>query len=165
MLDKDEIARDAGIENLEQLPRDVSPREYFRGVRDGRSVILMVYPDTTEKNLSELQAFVRIGGWLRRIGLNAPEIFTVDDARGFAVIEDFGSVSFGRSLREGGRQEALYALACDVLKALKDAKTIVKGLPLYWNSRIHQNRSQIIEFYAPLKLKKQNKNNLLDDYI
>ena len=159
------IARDAGIENLERLPRDVSPREYFRGTQNGRPVVLMFYPEVTEKNRAELQAFIRIGEWLRRTGLYAPEIYMADEQKCFALLEDLGRVTFGAALREGGSPRALYPAACDDLIALKNATTIVKGLPLYWDSRIHENRRQILDYYLPVKTKRSSDNNVLNAYL
>lgn len=159
------IARNTGVSDIQRLPRDASPREYFRGNLDGRSVIVMQYPEMNEKNRHEMLAFSRIGGWIGRIGLCAPEVLNEDTRDGYALLEDFGQVSFGRSLREGGDRNALYALGCDVLKTLGEASTIVKGLPLYWDSKIHENRRQILDYYAPVYLKKSNNNNILQSYL
>ena len=55
------------------LTADFSPRKYFRWHHEKTSLILMDSPD-----LDSLNAFVSVDRYLRSIGLNAPEIYEID---------------------------------------------------------------------------------------
>lgn len=62
-----------------------------------------------------IEAFVGIGGWLRSLGLSAPEIIAAEPAAGLAVIEDLGDGLYARLLEAGEPEGPLYAAAADVL--------------------------------------------------
>jgi N-acetylmuramate 1-kinase len=125
---------------------------------------VMVYPDVTEKNLAELKTFIRLAEWLRGAGLKAPQLYDVNEGKGYAVLEDLGQVSFGKAMREGGYRGEFYTLACDVLRQMKNSG-IPAGLPPYSGSRIDENRRQIVDYYIPLVTKKSNKNNILNGFL
>lgn len=167
MIDIDAIARETGCNKIEPLARDVSPREYFSAHKNGENCVLMVYHEANKASRDELAEFVRIDRWLSQNGINVPDILQVNEKKCYAVLEDLGRVSFGRALHEGVDgfyQDRLYTLGCDVLKHLAKAKPI-ENLPLYKGSRIHANRRQIIDYYAPLKLGKMPKDGLAQNYI
>lgn len=167
MIDLESLAAEVGADALEQLARDVSPREYFRGQKGGREFVLMLYPDVSDRNIHEMQEFIRIGAWLAAQGLKAPALYEAHEDKGYALFEDLGGVSFGRAVQEGVNgfdQDRLYLLACDVLKVLKNAKA-PQGLPLYRDSRIHENRRQLVDYYMPLKRGKLCSPEVLAGYL
>ncbi len=132
--------------NLEPLARDVSPREYFRG--DG--FILMTYPDATPEHRAELLEFIRIGEWLSDNGIKTPDLYDLDKENCKATFEDLGKVSFGKYLQENpSSREELYILATDILKKLSTIGA-PDNLPLYKDSKIHENRRQLIDYYSPV---------------
>lgn len=142
------LAAEIGCESLTPLPRDASPREYYRGTRNGEALILMRYPSPDEKSRAELKQFLRIASWLMENGIRAPLVFDSDQAKGTALLEDLGTVSFGKALREGYNRTELYTLAADVLRRLREAKA-PGFLPPFRESRIRQNIRQIADYYIP----------------
>ncbi len=134
------------INGLEALPRDVSPREYYRG----RDFILMSYPEINKDHITELLEFIRIGKWLSDNGIKTPELYGLDKCNCIAKFEDLGKISFGKALQENpDKQTYLYELATDVLKKLSIAPP-PDNLPLYKDSKIHENRRQLVDYYFPI---------------
>ena len=141
------LARQIGVESLEAMPRDVSPREYFRGIKGGRRFVVMRYPHIDADSRAEMLEFIRIGQWLSGQGLKVPELYDCNEEQCYALFEDLGSVSFGQRLKSDPQeQEELYALATDVLKVLGKAG-VPDALPDYRQSRIHENRRQLVDYY------------------
>ncbi len=146
-IDINALKSEIGVENLTPLPRDVSPREYFRGVKNGRKFVLMLYPKANTENRSELLNFIKIGKWLTDNNVKSPELIELHEEKCFALFEDLGENSFGAALKSGAdTPQNLYAAATDVLCTLRDAKPM--SLPPYNQSRIHENRRQLIDYYV-----------------
>lgn len=131
----------------ESIVQDGSSRRYDRVKKSGQTAILMDCSGG-ETPGHRVQDFLRIGAWLRDIGLNAPEIYEADEAAGFVLMEDFGDVSFRKALGAGHDAAELYALAADVLKHLATQKDLPE-LPKYYESHVHKNHRYVIEYYAP----------------
>ncbi|MGH1403420.1 MAG: aminoglycoside phosphotransferase family protein [Alphaproteobacteria bacterium] len=148
-----DLADKVGVATLDALPRDVSPREYFRGVKDGRNFIVMFYPNPDNKSREELRRFIGVGRCLSQAGIKTPEIYDLDEQSCYAVIEDLGTVSFGKALKTGIEgQGALYECATDVLKKLIPVRDDTSGgLLLYEESKIYENRRQLIDYYVAFK--------------
>lgn len=166
MVDKDSLAREIGVDVLKPLPRDVSPREYFRGRKDDRDFILMLYPDASAPHREEMLCFIRLGAWLDQQGVKAPTLYEKDEQQCYALFEDLGAQSFGACLRDCsvGRAE-LYILATDVLKTLGQSGNLPDGLPLYKDSRTHENRRQIVDYYMTLLRKEHTSEQTLQSYL
>lgn len=166
MVDKTFLARKIGVETLHPLPRDVSPREYFRGRKGDRDFILMLYPDASAPHREEMQGFIRLGAWLGQQGIKTPALYEKDEQQCYALFEDLGAQSFGARLRDGSvNQEVLYTLATDVLITLGHAEHLPDGLPLYKDSRIHENRRQIVDYYMTLLHKERPDNQTVQSYL
>jgi len=82
-------------------------------------------------------AFVRIAGFLQRIGLNAPRIVQADPTRGFLLLTDLGSRQYLDELRERPeRADELYGDALAALQTLKErGRPFQAELPPY-NARL-----------------------------
>jgi hypothetical protein len=81
------------------------------------SLIAMDAPPDRE----DCAPFVRIAGYLERMGLNAPRIVQADPARGFLLLTDLGSRQYLDELREQpGRAEQLYGDALLALQKLQE---------------------------------------------
>lgn len=130
----------AGFSDCGRTPMtgDASTRQYERLTRpSGQSFVLMDQPPSAESEpappdasddvrrakgynaltrlaAGRIEAFVAVAGWLRSLGLSAPEIIAYDAALGFAVIEDLGEDLYARLLLEGAPAEPLYSAAVDV---------------------------------------------------
>ncbi len=99
------------------LAGDASNRRYDRLVhQDGRHAVLMdAPPDKGE----DVRPFIDIARFLRNRGLSAPDIFAVDEARGFLLLEDLGDDLYARRIAADPDLEVpLYEAAVDVLTAL-----------------------------------------------
>ncbi len=153
-----------GADELYALPRDVSPREYFRGVKDGQKIILMLYPQANDANRAELLEFIRIGKWLNSNGIKSPELIEKNNEKCFALFEDLGDVSFGKALHQNIlNPNDLYTMATDVLCVLRDAKPLT--LPSYRDGRVHENRRQLIDYYVTFLLGARQDEAMVQDFL
>ncbi len=166
MVDKTSLAHKIGVDVLESLPRDVSPREYFRGRKDDRDFILMLYPEASAPHREEMLGFIRLGAWLDQQGIKTPALYEKDEQQCYALFEDLGAQSFGACLRDGSvDRDELYTLATDVLSTLGKAETLPDGLPLYKDSRIHENRRQVVDYYMTLLRKERPDDQTVQSYL
>lgn len=100
---------------LVTLPTDASPRSYIR--LKGKGYLLM--EDRTDP--VGFAAFIRAARHLNNLGLSAPKVVGADPAVGLALIEDFGTATYGKLLAEDYNERALYELAIDALVHLHSA--------------------------------------------
>lgn len=91
------------------LPSDASARRYIR--LPGQDLLLMV-DDTDPVGYA---AFLKLATHLAQLGLSVPKVVAVDPENGLALIEDFGTATYGSLLKDGHDEAALYALAIDAL--------------------------------------------------
>lgn len=118
---------------IDYLQGDASPRGYARISSGGNSVVLMDAPRQPDgpairdglpysriAHLAEdVRPFVAIDNALRKAGLSAPAIHTVNLDAGLMLIEDLGTGVFGTALDHGLPQRQLWLAATDVLVALR----------------------------------------------
>lgn len=125
----------------EPLAGDASTRRYLRVRHNGAVAVLMDAPPKAETSpcppdatpaerralgynatarlaASRIEAFVGVAGWLRSHGFAAPEVYAIDLARGYALLEDLGDSLFARAVPAGASEPELYGAAIDVLAAL-----------------------------------------------
>lgn len=123
------------------LEGDASTRRYIRLKANGRSAMLMDQPQHAETAAASPQAtpderralgynavarlagadcarFVAAANYLRSLGLSAPEVYALDAARGFALIEDLGDDLYASVIPKNADERELYAAAADVLATL-----------------------------------------------
>jgi aminoglycoside/choline kinase family phosphotransferase len=92
----------------------LSSRRYARLTRqDGHTAILMD-ADTDQKT----PQFVIIDKILRKLGIDAPEIYAADAAHGLVLMQDFGHQHIGDLLDTGAQAKDFYFRATDILIAL-----------------------------------------------
>ena len=94
---------------LAALPADASARRYHRVM--GAQRLLM----EDSRDPAGFAAFLQLSQHLQDLGLSAPRIYAHDRSAGLALIEDFGTDTYGALLGAGGDEGALYALAIDAL--------------------------------------------------
>jgi len=135
-------AHGLGEARRERLAGDASTRLYERLHRPGGvSLIFMDQPPAAETQpcppdatpaervalgynatarlaAGRVEAFVAIAGYLRGLGLSAPEILAADPPAGLAVLEDLGDDLFARRIGAGEAETPLYEAAVDVQVAL-----------------------------------------------
>ena len=101
---------DAGI-RVETASADASFRSYWRAtLPDGATRIVMDAPPDKE----DIDPWLDIGARLHRAGLHTPEVFAVDRAQGFVLMEDLGTRDYLSALNDT-TVDALYADALDAL--------------------------------------------------
>jgi len=136
-----------GWEFESPLAQDGSSRSYARVSKGNQNAILMMNERNTPGH--HIEDFIRISGWLNSIGLNAPEIYEADGP--YLLIEDFGDQSFKKAMAQGEDAHKLYGLANDVLTTLS-VKDCPLALPDYDQSKVHEKRRWIIDWYLPTQL-------------
>ena len=158
---------------LSPVGEDCAFRRYFRlrwGEGEGeRTAILMEsVPDgsaiaTPGHNMLD---FVRIGAYLRALGLQAPEVYEADELQGYILLEDFGDTSFKQALAQGVDRVVLYGLATDVLSALRRlAGPDDIDLPRYYKSHVHTGRRRVVDWYMPAARGRKNPDGLAEEYL
>jgi len=107
------------------LAADASFRCYYR-VAGTPSAVLMDAPPAQE----DVRPFMALTGYLRGLGLSAPEIYAADIANGFLLLEDMGDVRVSQRLIARPEDErALYEQAIDILVHVQAAGP-VEHLPV-----------------------------------
>jgi aminoglycoside/choline kinase family phosphotransferase len=158
-----------GEAKLEPVGEDAAFRRYFR-VRSpkGDRILMDTVPDgvaiaTPGHSMSD---FIRIGTYLRSIGINTPKLEASDVKNGFLLLEDFGDVSFRIARDQGTPVKELYAQAVDILAYLHDkaAQPDIK-LPAYYESHVHKGRRRVVDWYMPLALGRMNADGLAEEYL
>ena len=108
---------------------DASARHYERLTRGDATAVLMDDPPPGHS----VGTFVRIARLLRGMGYRAPDILAVDEAPGFALLEDFGDDSFSALLigpHASYPERTLYEAATDFLIDLH-RQPVPPDLPCY----------------------------------
>lgn len=123
---------------VQPLAMDASTRRYERLVDGPRTAILMDAPRANEAPpcaptmaeadrlalgwnatarlaASRVEAFVAVAGYLRSLGLSAPEVLAEDSLAGYAVVEDLGPALFAHAIPDGADEATLYRAAAAVL--------------------------------------------------
>jgi aminoglycoside/choline kinase family phosphotransferase len=129
---------------IEPLAGDASFRRYFRIRRGDATAMLMDAPPPDE----DAGPFLRAAGWLDANGMRAPQILSVDEARGLVLLEDFGEARMRDYLDQWIDDEA------EVYRAAVDALTELHRLPPgpfldYSMSEYLREARLLIEWYCP----------------
>lgn len=105
---------------------DASFRSYWRvTLADGSTRIVMDAPPDKEN----VEPWLDVGDRLRRAGLHVPEVFAVDRARGFILMEDLGARAYLPELT-AETADVLYADALDALLRMQ-TRVDPAGLPRF----------------------------------
>jgi N-acetylmuramate 1-kinase len=131
-----------GAARRRALPGDASTRRYERLFpASGSSLILMDQPPAVETHpcpptatdeeraglgynalarlaAGRVEAFVACAGYLRGLGLSAPQVVASDPPAGLAVLEDLGDDLYARLIEAGADEAPLYEAAVDALVVL-----------------------------------------------
>lgn len=120
------------------LAGDASTRRYERLKLGDRRAVLMDAPPTAESlpcppgatpeerramgwnatarlAASRIEAFAAVASYLTSIGLAAPEIYGLDLAAGYALLEDLGDDLYANVIPQGADEVALYVAAAEAL--------------------------------------------------
>jgi aminoglycoside/choline kinase family phosphotransferase len=141
-----------------KLAGDASFRHYDRLVVGDRRAVLMDAPPPKE----DVRPFVRIAMQLERLGYSSPRLLAVDLDNGLLLLEDLGDDTYTRLLAPatrsartdgGGDEEALYALAIDLLADLHgNPEAIPLHLPSYDDDKLLTEACLLTDWYMPAVL-------------
>ncbi len=138
-----------GAGRRSRLAGDASFRHYDRVVDGDRRAVLMDAPPPKEG----VRSFVRIAMQLERLGYSSPRLLAVDLDAGLLLLEDLGDDTYTRLLETGCGEEALYALAVDLLADLHaQPEAIPLGLPDYDDGRLLAEVTLLTDWYMPAVL-------------
>jgi len=162
--DPEVIANKFGLEDIQPLLGDASSRRYFRGSKEGKSVIVMLYPDASEENIADLKAFLDISDMLAGRGIKVAKSYEVDEFGTCALLEYLGVESFGACIRDASESpETLYKLATQVLIRMKGINE-ASSLPDYKQTSIYANRRQLIDYYMAYKQGKHSGESCVNEF-
>lgn len=132
---------------ITKIAGDASFRSYYRVTKDQNSYILMFAPPSHE----EIKPFIKVDQYLIENNFSAPKIFSVDEKKGFILLEDFGEKTYSKILKNDNSLEFdLYKNACDLL-ILLHKKQINPEISLYNNATLFREVLLFIDWYLPLK--------------
>jgi aminoglycoside/choline kinase family phosphotransferase len=132
-----------------RLAGDASFRHYDRLDDGPRRAVLMDAPPPKE----DVRPFVRIAMQLERLGYSSPRLLAVDLDNGLLLLEDLGDDTYTRLLAGGADEEALYALAVDLLADLHaQPEAIPLGLTPYEDDKLLDEACLLTDWYMPAVL-------------
>jgi tRNA threonylcarbamoyl adenosine modification protein YjeE len=154
-----------------RMPGDASTRSYARLIRDDGVVILMNFPQRTDRSAAyggrsysaavhlaeDVKPWVAIAGGLRARGFSAPAIHHADIDAGFLITEDFGSAAFVEGDPPAPIAER-YEVAVDMLAALHRetlpeilplAPQVSYAIPTYDTDALLVEAGLMLEWYLP----------------
>jgi hypothetical protein len=127
------------------MPADASARHYVKLAQGGAIRLLMDAPPP-----EDVRAFVAIARHLRRLGLNAPEIFAADEAAGLVLLAYLGDTTLAQALAAGAPAEPLYRMATDALIALhRHPDAAALSLPAYDAAAMLEKARLFPQWYLP----------------
>lgn len=145
-----------------KLAGDASFRSYDRLNRNGEAAVMMDAPPPKE----DVRPFVRIARHLEKLGLSAPRLLAVDEENGLLLLEDLGDNTYTRLLASGHDEEALYALATDVLAEIAaDPGAMPAGLPPYDDERLLTEATLLTDWYMPAMLGTETSAQARAEYV
>ena len=138
-----------GAATRARLAGDASFRHYDRVSDGARRAVLMDAPPPKE----DVRPFVRVAMHLERLGYSAPRLLAADMEAGLLLLEDLGDDTYTRLLESPGQEDALYALAVDLLADLhRQPDAIPLGLAPYDDDRLLAEANLLTDWYMPALL-------------
>ncbi len=124
--------------NLEPASADASFRQYFRVTDDknNRTCIVMDAPPEKE----DCRPFLQITELIRDVGVNAPEIISMDMKQGFILLDDLGTKPYLDHLDKSSADN----LYIDAIEALINMQKIDAILPSY-DEQLLQSEMDLFE--------------------
>ena len=127
---------------IESASADASFRSYWR-TTDGSGACRIVMDAPPDKE--DLGPWLDVGARLRAAGLHAPEVFAVDRAQGFVLMEDLGTRTYLPEL-DHASVDVLYADALDTLLRMQTTVD-VSGLAPYDRERLIAEMELLPEWF------------------
>ncbi|MFN3700382.1 MAG: aminoglycoside phosphotransferase family protein [Alphaproteobacteria bacterium] len=153
---------------VETLPQDGGLRRYTRIEKNSLNALYMECGDPSLAGASDVRDFVRIGEWLRDIGVRTPQIYELFEEANAAIIEDFGAVSVKQAIVKSGGAAAMgyYKGAAEILKLMQNVpiSELPQGLPHFEQSFMRKARQRFIDWYVPVLRQRANDSALVEEY-
>lgn len=125
------LTHDLSLAVLDMQPAssDASFRRYFRVALPSETWIIMDAPPEREN----IQPFIKMAGILSTLGINAPQLYHIHQAKGFIALEDFGATDYLHQLsHQPSDANYLYQDAFDCLLTLQQNTPLqTLDLPAY----------------------------------
>ena len=140
---------DTGWDNADAslVAEDWAARRFWRLEQGGKTLILMEsVPDNHALSTPghKVMDMIRIGTWLRDIGVHTPAIEDADEDNGFVLMEDLGQQTLPSDT-------SVYCEAAKVLEHIQAHYTEnLLGLPDYQGSHIDRGKVRIVDWLLPL---------------
>ena len=146
-----------------RLAGDASFRRYDRLEAGPFRAVLMDAPPPQE----DVRPFLAIARLLQRLGFSAPGVLAEDIAAGLLLLEDFGDATYTRLLAQGAAEEALYALAVDLLIALHRGfdPAAAPEVPAYDDQRLLTEAALLVDWYLPAVAGQPTEPRLRAEYL
>jgi hypothetical protein len=142
------LADDLGVavETLTIASADASFRRYWRAALPaGATRIIMDAPPDKE----DIEPYLRVAALMSAAGVHVPQVYAVDRARGFVLLEDLGTESYLQALQANIDAERLYASALDELLKLQLAGSeVTSALPPYDGPVLDREMALLREWYC-----------------
>ena len=148
------------------LDQDASNRRYYRVTGVENPSLLMDCPPGVEN----LNQFVKVASVLSELGVTVPKIYKLDQAGGYALIEDFGINTFALLLDQPGDRhdqvsESLYHMAVDTLVCIhKQNGDVPSGFPDYLAAEMADAACLMLDWYIPALTGNSVPENTRQDY-
>jgi N-acetylmuramate 1-kinase len=158
-------------DDLDVFSADWSSRSFARVTSKGRTAILMLsYPDEDPRSLAghKMRDYVEKAGFLKGISIAVPEIYAVDFAHGFMLVEDFGTKSLHDIVvSEPNRSQDLYLQATDILidLAKKTQNNSFGTAQDFFDSHVYCGTRRLCDWYLPIRIGKNNDHNISNDFM
>jgi aminoglycoside/choline kinase family phosphotransferase len=143
--------------NVTKVAGDASFRSYYRSrLNNGKSFIIMDAPPEFE----DINPFCKIDEFLVKYNFSAPKIFAIDSKNGFLLLEDFGDISYSKTLvnlsgnAATKKEREIYTDAIDVLVKLHELPILPENLAFYNEELLMREVMLLVEWYLPYVAKK-----------
>ena len=128
-------------------PPTISSARYgrlSRGALDELLVVMDAPPD-----LEDVLPFSALSELLNSYGYSAPRILGKDVENGFLLLDDFGDSTYTKALASGENEQALYALALDLLVDLRHRLVdgVPDSVPAYDDDKLLAEAALFIDWY------------------
>jgi N-acetylmuramate 1-kinase len=124
---------------------DASFRRYFRVTRAAQSWIAMDAPPDKE----DMEPYIRIAAMLVDVGVNAPRVLERNQAEGFLLNSDLGSLTYLMHLDTGADAEPLYRDAIEALIRIQaHGQAHASRLPPYDDALLRREMGLFPEWFC-----------------
>jgi N-acetylmuramate 1-kinase len=147
---------------MQALTGDFSTRRYARLTKDSGETAFLMDADVDQKT----PQFLAVAEILRRMGVNAPEIYAADGGRGLVLMEDFGVRNVGALLDAGEPSLPFFLHAAKVLALVHRGfdRTEAVGLSFFDTALFTTQAELFLDAYFPVALGRETSDEEREDF-